>query len=93
MTIGDDKWSAEEIAGVDGALKQCDNAHEVAMALDRLFFAKDEKDAVPKLKAAGYALSKLKEAVPEEIRARWLALLGKQLRYSVDRAKRSAGKN
>lgn len=93
MNKSEDQWSVEEIARVDAALKRMENAHEISMDMDRLFFGKDEKGAIPRLRAAGPALSRLKDDIPEDVRAKWLSMLGKQLRYSVDRAKRGAAKN
>ena len=77
---------------VDLALKRLPNAHEVCMAVDRLFFAQDEKGGIQKLKESGHVLVSIKSDMPEDLRSKWVASLGRQLRASVDRAKKSAGK-
>lgn len=88
----EEKWSGEEIAGVDAALKALGNTHEIALAIDRLFFAKNEKDSIPKLKAAAALLTQLAAEIPEGSQNKWRGALGKQLRQSVDRAKKDSGK-
>ena len=92
MQSPDEQWKVEEVAGVDLALKRLPNAHEVGLAVDRLFFAQDEKGGIQKLKESGHILVSIKNEMPEELRSKWVASLGRQLRASVDRAKKSAGK-
>jgi hypothetical protein len=86
-----EQWKVEEIAGVDLALKRLANAHVVAMAVDRLFFAQNEKGTIKKLKDSGHVLVSVKNEVPDDLRSKWVAGLGAQLRASVDRAKKNAG--
>lgn len=93
MGSAENQWSSEEVASVEAAFKRLAQSHEVALAIDRLFFAKEEKEAIPKLKVSAQALTQLVEEIPEEVRVKWRAALGKQLRQSVDRAKKSGGKN
>ena len=62
------------------------------MAIDRLFFAQEEKTAILRLKEAGHVLVRIKEEMPEDLRPKWIASLNQQLRSSVDRAKKNAGK-
>lgn len=89
-------WTSEEIAMVDRALKMGQDAHEVALAIDRMFFFHDEANVIPHLKAAGAALTKakdeLRQELPEELHRKWTIALGKQLRASVTKAKDNAQK-
>lgn len=91
MSNPEEQWKVEEVAGVDLALKRLPNAHEVCLAVDRLFFARDEKGGIQKLKDSGHVLVSIKNEMPEDLRAKWVASLARQLRASVDRAKKSAG--
>jgi hypothetical protein len=92
MANGEENWSNDDAARVDGGLKMQAGAHEIALALDRLFFASDEKDVVKKLKEAGPALAKVKDSLPEELRPKWASALSRQLRTSVERVKKNAGR-
>lgn len=86
------KWSPEDLAGLDFSLKSIASSHEVLLGIDRLFFSSDERDAVRKLKESGHILSKARERLPEDLKAKWVEALGSQLRESVDRAKKNSGK-
>lgn len=90
--MDEEQWKVEEIAGVDLAMKRLANAHEVAISIDRLFFSQDEKGSIQKLKDSGQMLVGIKGDIPEDLRGKWVVSLGRQLRSSVDRAKKSAGK-
>lgn len=84
-------WTAEEIATVDCALKMGRDPHEVALAIDRMFFYHDEADVIPHLRAAGVALTKakdgLRQEIPKELHRKWIVALGMQMRASVTKAK------
>lgn len=92
MQNQEERWTVEAVAEADLALKRLPNAHEVCMAVDRLFFAQDEKGGIQKLKESGHILVGIKSEMSEELRSQWVSGLGRQLRASVDRAKKSAAK-
>ena len=92
MANSEEGWGGDEAARVDCALKMQSGSHEIALALDRLFFANNEKDIVKKLKEAGASLAKVKESLPEDLRAQWSGALSRQLRASVERVKKNAGR-
>ena len=86
-------WTAEDLASIDSAFKKMENSHGLLVAIDRLFFASNEKEAVRKLKESGQLLAKIKDDLPEDLKKKWTDALGPQLRHSVNRAKTIAGKN
>lgn len=100
MSAGEERyeeaWTAEEVAAIEGALKMGSDSHEVALAIDRMFFFHDEADVVPHLRSAGAALTKAKDGLraelSEELHRKWTAALNKQLRASVTKAKENAQK-
>ena len=93
MVSTENQWSGDEIANVEAALKRLGEPHELILAIDRLFFADGENEAIPNLKISAKALTQLIDKVPEDVRVKWRAALGKQLRESVDRAKKITDKN
>lgn len=82
----------EDVSTIDFHLKKSESAHLYLMSIDRLFFTSDEAAVVKKLKESGQVLAGAKQDISEELRKAWIEALGKQLRLSVDRAKKSAGK-
>lgn len=86
------KWSPEDLAGLDFALKSMPTSHEALMGLDRLFFSNGEREVVKKLKESGHVLARARDGLPEDLKAKWVDALGSQLRESVDRAKKNSGK-
>lgn len=88
---GADKLTVEQIASLDQELKGIEGAAPL-WSLDRLFFGPDDREAIGKLKASAQTLTKAKELFGEGQRELWEKSLGKQVRHSVDRAKKMAGK-
>jgi hypothetical protein len=82
----------EDVSTIDFHLKRSESAHVYLMSIDRLFFTSAEVGVVKKLKESGQILAGAKQDISEELRKVWIEALGKQLRLSVDRAKKSTGK-
>lgn len=79
----------DQVARYDAKMKKAD--HNLLLEMDRLFFSMSDKKAIGKLKAAAQELMKTRGLLQDEEKAAWEAALGKQMRQSVDRAKKSAG--
>lgn len=77
----------EEIAFYDRQMKSMDP--RLVLDADRLFFAMSDKKAISRLKSAAQSLVRTKELLRDDKREAWEKAFGKQVRYSVDRAKKS----
>lgn len=86
-----ERLTPEEIAILDQELKGIEGGAPL-WSLDRLFFGPDDREAIGKLKASAQTLTKAKDLFSEEQKELWEKGLGKQVRHSVDRAKKMAGK-
>lgn len=92
INVNQNDMGVEEVSTIDFHLKKSESAYLYLMSIDRLFFTSDEATVVKKLKDSGQVLAGAKQDISEELRKVWMEALGKQLRLSVDRAKKSAGK-
>lgn len=77
----------EQIAAIDSTFKQTWGP-EALMHIDRMFVASRDKNALGQLKVAAKELAQRRDSVPEELAEAWDRALGRQVRESVDRAKR-----
>ena len=73
---------------LDAMVKRSGN-NEMAINIDRLFFALKDKGATTRLQAAAKFLSKAQISQDEAITAEWMDVLKAQIRESVDRAKKT----
>ena len=76
----------EDIAKLDLFLKS-QNSFQNMYDIDNLIVIKNDQNSVLKLKDAAGRLQRLDINSAEEIKATWNNLLGKQVRYSVNRVK------
>lgn len=66
-----------------------ENSEELRwLMVDRLFFHEKENNYVENLKESGRILSALKDELEGDERNEWTMLLGKQIRFSIDRARK-----
>lgn len=77
----------EDIAKMDLYLRS-NNGRQNLLDIEALIITKDDTASLSKFKDAAYRLNSVDHTGAEELKASWQNLFSRQVRFSVDRAKK-----